>query len=109
MRTTFLVAPLFVLTASTAAFAQSAVILNPPAADDVIVEDSTVGAVPVDPTIHETLRPGSIIPVDIPLKLFTADAAPNLRGFAYFVSVDYKMVVVDPATRTVVHIMDMPG
>ena len=54
---------------------------------------------------NQTLSPGSIIPAAVPLKLFPPDAPPNLRKYAYFVSVDHKVVVVEADTRRVVHII----
>ena len=54
---------------------------------------------------HTTLRPGSEVPTGVPLRSFTGS---SLSKFAYFVSVDNKVVVVDPTTRVVVRIFDAP-
>jgi hypothetical protein len=53
---------------------------------------------------HMTLRPGSIIPDGVPLRLFAN--VSELGRFAYFVSVDHKIVIADPQSRTVVRIID---
>jgi hypothetical protein len=53
---------------------------------------------------HMTLRPGSIIPEGVALRVFARDT--ELARFAYFVSVDNKIVIADPRTRTVVRIID---
>ena len=60
-----------------------------------------------DGTVHmdQTLRPGSEVPRGVPLKLFPASAPPRLQGYAYFVSADRKIVVVEADTRRVVHII----
>jgi hypothetical protein len=53
-----------------------------------------------------TLRPGSVIPAGVPLTKF--EKHPSLDHYAFFVSVDHKIVVADPATRIVVRILDQP-
>ncbi|WP_158809828.1 DUF1236 domain-containing protein [Beijerinckia sp. L45] len=53
---------------------------------------------------HMTLRPGSVLPDGVPLRVFAKDS--ELARFAYFVSVDNKIVIADPRTRTVVRIID---
>lgn len=53
---------------------------------------------------HMTLRPGSVLPEGVPLRVFAKDS--ELARFAYFVSVDNKIVIADPRTRTVVRIID---
>ena len=53
---------------------------------------------------HMTLRPGSIIPEGVPLRVFSKNT--ELARFAYFISVDDKVVIADPRTRTVVRILD---
>ncbi len=63
-------------------------------------------ALPPPVVIEEntTLRPGSPVPAAVPLQPFGGRSA--LAKFSYFVSVDDKIVVVDPATRTVVRIFN---
>lgn len=56
---------------------------------------------------HMTLRPGSVLPEGVPLRVFSKDS--ELARFAYFVSVDNKIVIADPRTRTVVRIIDKKG
>lgn len=90
------------LAAAPPAFAQT-VVISPE--ETVLVERYIVQepALPPPVTIeeHQTLRPGSVVPVGVPLQQFRE---PRLAKYAYFVSVDNKVVVVDPATRTVVRI-----
>lgn len=65
----------------------------------VIVGPSViVGSIP--------LRPGSIVPEDVALAPFTDAPTPGLRRYSYFVAPGDKIVVVNPATRTVVRILD---
>jgi hypothetical protein len=116
MKAAFLPLFLAALASGPPALAQTAIALHPAISDDDVVLDAPRAAAtpeeaydapdaPYAAEIHETLRPGSTVPRDIPLRLFSVNAAPSLRGYAYFVSVDYKLVVVDPATREVVHIL----
>ena len=65
-----------------------------------------VPALPPPVTIEENtvLRPGSPVPPSIPLSPFTGRA--QLAKYGYFVSVDNKVVVVDPETHIVVRIFD---
>ena len=56
---------------------------------------------------HMTLRPGSVLPEGVPLRVFAKDS--ELARFVYFVSVDNKIVIADPHTRTVVRIIDKKG
>jgi hypothetical protein len=92
---------------SSAALAQPVVVGSPSwsDADDVLVRQYYTEAPAPEVEYHQTLTPGSAIPSDVPLKLFPASAAPNLRGYAYFVSVDRKLVVVEADTRRVVRIL----
>jgi hypothetical protein len=53
----------------------------------------------------ETVRPGSTIPRDIRLSPLADLTVPALRRYAYFVSPDNKIVIVDPATRQVMRII----
>ena len=74
--------------------------------DSVLVE-RYVRATPEPPPIieeHVTLRPGSVLPEAVPLRRF--EGQPSLERYAFFVSVDRKIVVVDPRTRVVVRILD---
>lgn len=59
---------------------------------------------PVTIEEHQTLRPGSVVPPGVPLQPFRG--VSELGKLAYFVSVDNKVVVVDPATRVVVRIFN---
>ena len=52
------------------------------------------------------LRPGSIVPRYVELDPMIDVPDPRLRRYASFVSPDNKVVVVDPATRVVVRILD---
>ena len=52
------------------------------------------------------LRPGSIVPEDVALSPFTDAPTPGLRRYSYFVAPGDKIIVVDPATRAVVRILD---
>jgi hypothetical protein len=95
---------------TSSAFAQ-AVIVAPDdfgPDDDVIVRDyivrRPVGPGPIVGSIP--LRPGSIVPADVELAPFTDAPNPRLRRFGYFVAPGDKIVVVDPATRAVVRILD---
>lgn len=75
--------------------------------DDQVLVERYVRAVPVPPPIieeHMTLRPGSVIPEAVPLRRF--EGQPALERYAYFVSVDGKIVVADPRSRVVVRILD---
>lgn len=76
--------------------------------DDVVVRDyivrRPVGPGPIVGSIP--LRPGSIVPADVALAPFTDAPNPRLRRFGYFVAPGDKIVVVDPATRAVVRILD---
>jgi hypothetical protein len=56
---------------------------------------------------HMTLRPGSVIPEGVPLRPFSR--VSELGRFVYFVSVDHKIVIADPESRTVVRIIDERG
>ena len=52
------------------------------------------------------IRPGSIIPEYVELEAFEDAPVPALRRYAYFVSPNNKVVVVEPASRAVVSILD---
>lgn len=53
---------------------------------------------------NTVLRPGSSVPEAVPLRPFRG--VSGLSRYGYFISVDRKVVVVDPATRVVVRIFD---
>ncbi|HEY8565800.1 MAG TPA: DUF1236 domain-containing protein [Beijerinckiaceae bacterium] len=77
------------------------IIRRRPAVTGPIVEDlgpTTTGSI--------TVRPGSIIPADVDLEPFGDQTTQTLRGYAYFVSPNNKVVVVNPADRRVVRILD---
>ena len=74
---------------------------------DTVLVERYVRAIPEPPPVieeHMTLRPGSILPEAVPLRHF--EGQPSLERYGFFVSVDHKIVVVDPRTRTVVRILD---
>jgi hypothetical protein len=52
------------------------------------------------------LRPGRPVPRDVRLSPLANIAVPDLNRYAYVVSPDDKIVLVDPATRRVVHVLD---
>ena len=88
---------------ATSALAQG-VILTPD--ESVLVERYIVeeGALPPPAVIEEnmTLRPGSIVPAGVALQPFGGRS--SLARYAFFVSVDNQVVVVDPVSRAVVRI-----
>jgi hypothetical protein len=53
----------------------------------------------------ETVRPGSVIPPDIRLSPLADISVSGLNRYAYFVSPDDKIVIVDPASRQVMRII----
>ncbi len=74
---------------------------------DTVLIERYVRAIPEPPPVieeHMTLRPGSILPEAVPLRRF--EGQPLLERYGFFVSVDRKIVIVDPRTRTVVRILD---
>ncbi len=86
------------------AAAQDVVEISP---GDTVLVERYVREIPAPPPIieeHMTLRPGSVIPEGVPLTRF--EKAPSLERYAFFVSVDHKIVVADPKTRVVVRILD---
>ena len=77
---------------------------------ETVLVERYVRAIPEPPPIieeHMTLRPGSVLPEAVPLRRF--EGQPSLERYAFFVSVDRKIVVVDPRTRVVVRILDQKG
>jgi hypothetical protein len=104
--------PAFLMAAALTggAAAQSTVVLHPlTGEDDVIVRDYVTRVAPPAVEFHQTLRPGSIVPEGVPLQIFGSDAPKDLSGYAYFVSVDNKVVVVEADTRRVVRILSGKG
>jgi Protein of unknown function (DUF1236) len=97
---------------STGVFAQTTTgtISEPliiPEEQDVVVREYIVRR-PVERIVEVpggTVRPGSTIPRDIRLSPLADISAPGLRRYAYFVSPDNKIVIVDPATRQVMRII----
>ncbi|PSC02927.1 hypothetical protein SLNSH_21295 [Alsobacter soli] len=53
-----------------------------------------------------TVRVGSIVPEDVELRPMTSFGSGRMARFAYFISPDEKIVVVEPRSRQVVRIMD---
>jgi hypothetical protein len=51
------------------------------------------------------VQAGATIPRDIRLSPLADISAPALRRYAYFVSPDNKIVIVDPATRQVMSVI----
>ncbi|HWG05939.1 MAG TPA: DUF1236 domain-containing protein [Beijerinckiaceae bacterium] len=105
------VAPLALATllSPTIVFAQAPIVSGAPTwheNDDTIVREYVMRQPPPVIEFHQTIRPGSLIPDGVPLKIFPADASPDLQGYAYFVSADRKLVVVEADTRRVVRILD---
>ena len=102
--------------AGPGALAQT-VITTPPAAvdglvlapdEEVIVREYVVRRAPSSVRFEQdvTLRPGSVVPAYVELEPMAADSDPRLRRFAYFISPDAKIVVVNPVNREVVRILD---
>ena len=85
-------------------FAQDVVEIAP---GDTVLVERYVREIPAPPPMieqHQTLRPGSVLPEGVPLNRFEGEA--KLDRYAFFVSVDHKIVVVDPRTRIVLRILD---
>ena len=100
-RSTILAAAL--CASSLAAIAQVLVV---PPEDDVLIERFIVEQPLPPPVVLEdniTLRPGSVVPTGVALR--PMGGTGSLAKYAYFVSVDGKVVVVDPASRQVVRIL----
>ena len=92
------------LVTGVAVSAQEVIEISP---DDSVLVERYVRVAPEPPPVieqHLTLRPGSVLPDAIPLRRF--EGQPSLERFGFFVSVDHKIVVVDPRTRVVVRILD---
>jgi len=81
--------------------------LTLPAEEEVVVREYIVRR-PVDRIVEipgETVRPGSLIPRDIRLSPLADISVPALSRYAYFVSPDDKIVIVDPTTRQVMRVI----
>ena len=81
--------------------------LTIPEEQEVVVREYIVRR-PVDRIVEVpggTVRPGSIIPRDIRLSPLADISVAGLSRYAYFVSPDNKIVIVDPATREVMRII----
>lgn len=52
------------------------------------------------------LRPGKVLPRDVRLSPLANLSVEGLNRYAYIVSPDDKIVLVDPATRRVVRVLD---
>ena len=81
--------------------------LTIPEEQEVVVREYIVRR-PVDRIVEipgGTVRPGSVIPRDIRLSPLADISAENLSRYAYFVSPDDKIVIVDPTTREVKRII----
>ena len=74
------------------------------ARDYIVRRPIIVGPAPIVGSIP--LRPGTIEPGDVELTPFTDAPNPSLRRFGYFIAPGDKVVVVNPATRAVVRILD---
>ncbi len=106
MRSTSALATIAALAIAAPALAQRFIEITP---DETVLVERYVRESPEPPPIIEqdmTLRPGSVIPEAVPLRPFERIAA--LSRYAYFISVDHKIVVADPRTRVVVRILDQP-
>jgi hypothetical protein len=103
-----------ILFAGTGAFAQTATgtivtsePLTIPEEHEVVVRQYIVRR-PVERIVDVpagTVRPGSTIPRDVRLSPLADISVPTLSRYAYFVSPDNKIVIVDPATRQVMRII----
>ena len=82
--------------------------LTIPEEQQVVVRDY-IGRRPVERIVEipaGTLQPGSVISREIRLSPLADISARNLSRFAYFVSPDEKIVIVDPATRQVMGVIN---
>jgi hypothetical protein len=81
--------------------------LTIPEEQEVVVREYIVRR-PVDRIVEipgGTVRPGSIIPRDVRLSPLADISVEGLSRYAYFVSPDDKIVIVDPTTREVKRII----
>ena len=82
--------------------------LTIPEEQEVVVREYIVRR-PVDRIVEipgGTVRPGSVIPRDIRLSPLADISVQGLSRYAYFVSPDDKIVIVDPTTREVKRILN---
>jgi hypothetical protein len=78
-----------------------------PEEQEVVVREYIVRR-PVDRIVEipgATVRPGSVIPRDVRLSPLADISVEGLSRYAYFVSPDDKIVIVDPTTREVKRII----
>src|SRR4051812_13661860 len=78
-----------------------------PEEQEVVVREYIVRR-PVDRIVEipgGTVRPGSVIPRDVRLSPLADISVQGLSRYAYFVSPDDKIVIVDPASRQVMRII----
>ena len=73
---------------------------------EVVVREYIIRRRPPLERENMVIRPGSVIPGYVELEPFEDAPVPALRRYAYFVSPNNKIVVVDPATRQVVRILE---
>ena len=81
--------------------------LTIPAEQEIVVREYIVRR-PVDRIVEipgGTVRPGSVIPREIRLSPLADISVEGLNRYAYFVSPDDKIVIVDPTTREVKRII----
>ena len=81
--------------------------LTIPEEQEVVVREYIVRR-PVDRIVEipgGTVRPGSVIPRDLRLSPLADISVQGLNRYAYFVSPDDKIVIVDPTTRQVMRII----
>jgi hypothetical protein len=81
--------------------------LTIPEEQEVVVREYIVRR-PVERIVEvpgNTVRPGSVIPRDIRLSPLADISVESLNRYAYFVSPDDKIVIVDPASRQVMRII----
>jgi hypothetical protein len=81
--------------------------LTIPAEQEILVREYIVRR-PVERVIEfpgGTVRPGSVVPADVRLSPLGDISVQGLNRYAYFVSPDDKIVIVEPNTRQVVRII----
>ncbi len=81
--------------------------LTVPAEQEILVREYIVRR-PVERVVEfpgGTVRPGSVVPGDVRLSPLADISVQGLNRYAYFVSPDDKIVIVEPNTRQVVRII----
>jgi len=73
---------------------------------EIVVREYIIRRRPAVVESGVTIRPGSVIPDYVELQTFDELAVPSLRRYAYFISPDGKIVVIEPESRQVVRILD---